>query len=988
MGEVYLAQDTQLNRRVAIKFPTVKSDEHHAHARFLREARAVSTLSHPHIATIYDYGETPDGKPFIIMELVKGESLSNLLQRSAVSLARAVEIIADVADALAEAHAHGIIHRDIKPSNVMITERGLVKVLDFGLAKQVSEEQARAVDKDAETVLETHTQSGIVIGTPLYLSPEQATGAPVDPRSDIFALGALLYECIAGHPAFSGKSVIEIIAQVIHVEPAPPSTFNKHINSELDRITLRALEKEPGARYQSADDFRTDLETVREQLSDDHQVTQRIRRSPKTHRASAFTTLSDLMRRPRLSFLTVLIGLLTIGLAVWVLYSLLRPKAYVPSPEARSYYEAGTTALRNGSYYQAKINFEHAISLAPRYALAHARLAEALMELDYGEKAKEELLEVANLSSERAALQPEDSLRLSAITSTATRDFQSALKNYIELARLASDKAEAWIDLGRAYEYVDDTKQAIESYVKATSLDGQSATAFLRVGILYGRQSTELPSALNAFSKAEEISQSTGNLEVRAEVFYQRGYLFVQQGRLDDAGTQLQHALEMARIIPSLSVQIKTMLQFVYVFQHTGKSSQAQQYATEALNLSQANKMENLTVRGLVDLGTVFFLRGDPARGDFAEAERYFKQALDLAQRNKAERNEARSFFMLGSLKIQQHDLDEGSHYIQQALEFYQKNGYRKEAYNALTLLARANRDHGDYEGARTGFEQVLQLAEQSSDIKQQALSREGIGTVLMRQEQYPQALEQFEQSYAAYKMRDQQSGIGQSLTNEGRCLWQMGRYDDALAKLSEAVSVVNKIDGGSKPLSADVAQVSAELELSEGHYPEAKEKSAQVYALVGTQDKGAALESKRINGLALTRSGAKAEGQASCREAVDLATQLGDPYFLSKSLLALSEAMLEQGDTQGALTNALRAQESFERFGQQESEWRAWLIAALASKRAKDEEKAHQYASRASDLLSGLEQKWGTDKYSSYITRRDVQTARKQITDVLATGK
>src|SRR5437763_9447200 len=192
MGEVYLAQDTQLNRRVAIKFPTVKSDEHHAHARFLREARAVSTLSHPHIATIYDYGETPDGKPFIIMEVIKGESLNDLLHTSVLSLARAVEIIADVADALAEAHHHGIIHRDIKPSNVMINERGDVKVLDFGLAKQVDEAKVSSVDHDAETVLETHTQSGVVVGTPLYLSPEQATSVPVDQRSDIFALGALL----------------------------------------------------------------------------------------------------------------------------------------------------------------------------------------------------------------------------------------------------------------------------------------------------------------------------------------------------------------------------------------------------------------------------------------------------------------------------------------------------------------------------------------------------------------------------------------------------------------------------------------------------------------------------------------------------------------------------------------------------------------------------------------------------------------------------
>src|SRR5205085_4808238 len=198
MGVVYLAEDTHLGRRVAIKFPSSTSDEHNFRARFLREARSVSTLSHQHIAAIYDYGEMDvaekdKGQPFIVMELVKGDSLADLMHNGALTLKRGVEIVADVACALSEAHRHGIIHRDIKPSNVLINERGVVKVLDFGLAKQLREETIHSTNSGSPALPSTWTRSGAVIGTPLYLSPEQARGAEIDERSDLFALGGLLY---------------------------------------------------------------------------------------------------------------------------------------------------------------------------------------------------------------------------------------------------------------------------------------------------------------------------------------------------------------------------------------------------------------------------------------------------------------------------------------------------------------------------------------------------------------------------------------------------------------------------------------------------------------------------------------------------------------------------------------------------------------------------------------------------------------------------
>src|SRR5215208_667167 len=177
MGVVYVAEDTVLGRRVAVKIPHAGKDENHYRARFLREARAVSKLRHENIAAVHDYGETEEGQPFIVMELVSGQTLGEMLSGPGISIARAVEVARQTAAALSEAHRLGVVHRDVKPSNVVIDEEGTVKVLDFGLAKQLHEESANGGNgTEAQTLPTARTRSDVVIGTPLYLSPEQARG--------------------------------------------------------------------------------------------------------------------------------------------------------------------------------------------------------------------------------------------------------------------------------------------------------------------------------------------------------------------------------------------------------------------------------------------------------------------------------------------------------------------------------------------------------------------------------------------------------------------------------------------------------------------------------------------------------------------------------------------------------------------------------------------------------------------------------------------
>lgn len=983
MGEVYVAEDTHLGRRVAIKFPhgTKGTDEQRYRARFLREARAVSGLSHPHIATLYDYGETDDGQPFIVMELVKGETLSHLLTGGHLTMLRAVEIIRHVAAALDEAHHQGIIHRDIKPSNVIVNERGQVKVLDFGLVKHMAEEHSDSVDPDARTLLTANTQSGMVIGTPLYLSPEQARGLPVDARSDLFALGAVLYECITGKPAFSGANVVEIAAHVILGNPQRPTEINPHIPPELERITLKALAKKPESRYQTASELIADLDSVRGSLKGlEHAPTMQIPRAQTTSRVSALATFSDIFQRPRLPIGTVLLVLLGLGLAVWGLLYWLRPAAHVPLAEAQHWYDAGTSALRDGAYFKASKAFELAIQTDEKFALAHARLAESWMELDYADKAKDELLRVTALVPDRSVLAPLDELYLQAITATVSRDFKTAIENYREVVRQVSEplKPYAYVDLGRAYEKNEEVDKAIESYLEATNRDSQYATAFLRLGILYGRKQNQA-SANSAFDKAEVLYQALSNYEGVTEVFYQRGILLVQTGKMKEAREKLQRSLDVARTTNNKYQETRTLLQLSFVASVENDMEQARAYARQAAELAQQSEMENVTARALVDLGNTYF-----ASGDYVEAEKYFKQSLELAQRYKVRYNEARALGMLASLRFQQGDSTGATNYAQEALRFFQPGGWRKETSQTLILLGRALRLKGDYDAALGAFQQQLQLSEQVGDLSQAAAAHSSIGTTLVYQEQYPEALHHHDESYKINQSLNAKFNIEYDLINRGIVLWQLGDYQAARAALDEALHAARRPDSNYKDLLAFIHLSYARMALSELNFAAARENGKQALDLAGTQQ-DVAIEAKYTLGLAAIRSGAKSEGKELCEEAVEAALRARESRLLPGAQLALAQALLETGDSVRALETALQAEASFARVGQQDSDWRALLVAAAASRRAGDRAKAQEYTTRAASVLLALQQKWGAAAYEKYSQRPDVQYFRKQLDDLLA---
>jgi tetratricopeptide (TPR) repeat protein len=487
MGEVYAAEDTELRRSVAIKLPVLQDEAGDTRRRFLHEARAASQLTHPNIARIYDFGTASDGRPFLVMELIEGTSLKELLQQGPLSETKASEIVAAVLRALSEAHSHGLVHRDIKPANIMIAKSGELKVLDFGLAKGIREAQIEAQPDAQTTVTNLTTRSGIV-GTPIYMSPEQIRGGLVDARSDLYSTGVLLYECLTGLTPFSGSGTLEVFDKILNADPVPPSTRRPTLSKIWDTVVAKALRKEPDHRYASAGEMLPAVEAAAPS------------RSPWNRKAVALM-------------------LVAAALLAGALLLVRRAGPHEPAPEAAEWYKRGAVALRDGTYYGAARMLQKAVDLDHNFSLAHARLAEAATELDDGVRASNEMLAALPKGSESSP-SGVTGLYIDAIHRTLTRDFKEAANDYVVLSNKMEgpEKAAVLVDLGRVYEKDNDTNRALGVYREALTLDPQNAAAHLRAGVLLGRRKDSSYEA--ELDRAYQLYQTLSNIEGQAEVLY------------------------------------------------------------------------------------------------------------------------------------------------------------------------------------------------------------------------------------------------------------------------------------------------------------------------------------------------------------------------------------------------------------------------------------------------------------------------------------
>jgi serine/threonine protein kinase len=448
MGEVYLARDARLDRSVAIKIlPGELAADPERLQRFEREARAASALNHPNVATIYDVGES-DGLHFIVMEHVEGETVAARVAQRALVPAAVVDIAVQAADALDVAHAKGITHRDVKPANLMVTSRGHLKVLDFGVAKmKLRDESARSSD----WTLEPGTAIGRVIGSGPYMSPEQMTGGDVDPRSDVFSLGVVMYQMATGHLPFSGSTRDELMEAILRATPESMTGLNPDVPAELERITFRCLEKSAEDRYQSARALLSDLWPLKRQLD--------------ATRAMVDSPWFEFLRRP------------------------VETADESPGSEASELVARGWAHLRSGSFFElsdAYAAFVAATDVAPAYSAAHAGLAltkvaqavaHDVPHLEALAQARTSALRALALNDKSADAQ----VALGQVMLFSEWDWTAAERSFQRALAINPNHAEAYLHYGDLMEALGQLTRGFELKLQGLECDSTSALAHVVV---------------------------------------------------------------------------------------------------------------------------------------------------------------------------------------------------------------------------------------------------------------------------------------------------------------------------------------------------------------------------------------------------------------------------------------------------------------------------------------------------------------------------
>jgi serine/threonine protein kinase len=471
MGEVYLARDPRLDRTVALK---ILPDELAADAdlmqRFTREAKAASALNHPNVATIYDVGES-DGIPFIVMEHVEGETLLARISRR-LTPPEVVDIAVQAADALDLAHAKGITHRDIKPANLMLTHRGNVKVLDFGVAKLARHDEG---SRTGEWTVEPVTAVGSVVGSAPYMSPEQIVGGDADSRSDVFSLGVVIYEMATGQLPFSGSTRAEMMHRILHAAPETMMRLNPDIPPELERITLKCLDKRRDDRYQSGRELLTDLWPLKRQLD------------ANVARAMPDAVRLELLRRSGSHPGAAAVKPTGVGDA--------SPTDAARASEASELVARGWAHLRSGSYYEvsdAVSAFQAATVIDPTYAGAYAGLAFAkvldgtnrtVLVKSFGE-AKTAALRALALDDQSADAR----VALGQVMVFAEWDWIAAERSFQRALAIDPNHAEAYLYYGFLKEALGDLERGLSLKMQGLECDPTSVLAHMLIAVSFWNQ--------------------------------------------------------------------------------------------------------------------------------------------------------------------------------------------------------------------------------------------------------------------------------------------------------------------------------------------------------------------------------------------------------------------------------------------------------------------------------------------------------------------
>jgi len=573
MGQVYLARDSRLDRTVALKIlPGELAADPERMQRFAREAKAASALNHPNVATIYDVGES-DGIRFIVMEHVEGETVAARIDRP-LTPSDVVDIAVQAADALDVAHAKGITHRDIKPANLMLTHRGHVKVLDFGVAKMHRSEE---VSPNGDWTVEPVTAVGSVVGSGPYMSPEQIAGGDVDPRSDVFSLGVVIYQLATGQLPFSGSTRAELMDDILHAAPEPMTGINPAIPSELERMAFKCLEKSADARYQSARELLTELWALKRQLD---------------ARAAPASARFEFLRQPDSAHG----ARSTNGSVTHDVNDADRSRI----SEASELVARGWAHLRSGSFFQlpdAVSAFRAAAEVYPTYAAAHAGLALAKVaqatvhdvpHLEALADAKAAALRALALDDRSADAQ----VALGQVMLFSEWDWIAAERSFQRALAINPNHAEAYLHYGGLMEAVGELPRGFDLKLKGLECDSTSALAHVLIAVSFWNQ-RQYDDVIVWVSKA---------LDRDPRHLFARELLVGAYAQKGNFARQIEEDLKRVEAHFDLSDENRAALkefcdEFVSVYTHEGKTAAIQYF------LEHRERLEELVPDGGSDRG-------------------------------------------------------------------------------------------------------------------------------------------------------------------------------------------------------------------------------------------------------------------------------------------------------------------------------------------------------------------------------------------------
>ena len=949
MGDVYEAQDLLLQTgRIALKTirASVASDPATL-SRFKQEVLLARQITGTNVCRIYELYVSPNpvgggSQAFLTMEFLEGMTLADrIASDGAIAPQKALAIATQLCTALQSIHAAGVIHRDLKPRNIMLAPRAGVEqavVMDFGLARAFV---------GGSSATGGVTVAGSIMGTPAYMAPEQFEGGKVSFATDIYALGIVLYELITGKEAFAAHTPFGAAVRRGR-RPDPPSSVRKGVPPVWDDVIAKCLEYDQECRYQSAGEVIAALSQRR--------IT--IFRFQSGLRLSLGRTAVALISA------SLLAGLMAVA---WLRYQ--ASLIHEPPVEARRWYDRGITALREGTYLEATKALGMALSFDNRFALAHARLADALAELDFTGEAQSEML-IATAPDQQRSLTEIDRQYVDAVRATLVRNYSAAAQDYEAiLKKLPEDqKADGYVDLGRAYEKSGKVKETIDSYEKAAKLRPDDPAPFVHLGIWKSRQRDPV-GAEAAFVKAEALYEAGSNLEGQAEVDYQRGYAANEASDTAHARLYLEKTLVIARQIHSAQLEVRTLSQLSSVEYNSGHADKAIEYANQTITLARQNGLDYWEADGLMRLGNAYF-----TKGDLANAESYSQQALGLARRDQHPRLTADSELTLASIRDRQGKSDEQIAFAQDALGYFRDFGFMGPADDASILVVRGQLAKGNFSEALDSGTGLLEIARKTHSESAIEEAEDAVGAAANDLQDYPAALVHFEEALKASESLHQYEEYQYLFCADN--LWRLGRYQEAQKMLSAVPIEARKQDN----IGASIADVLAPMLLSQNDYRAALLASRDAFRKYPSMPPDQIADLRVVEAIADTQLGQGQQAEQDAEQLLAAARQQANDAQIAQAQLVRAQVFLNMRSPQEAAEAAQQAYTYYSSKKVKASQWISLLYLSQAAKMSGDTASSEKKAAQAIDILNDLQQSWSPPVFHQYATRPDNQVAINEL--------